>query len=183
MQVFTQSPRMWRPTAHPDARPLSRAPRELGLPVVCHAIYLINLAAPTTSCTRSRSPRSPHAGGRVRDRGRRRSSSTSARTSAPASRRGSSGSCRRCGAARACSGHDVAADGELRGRRRHDRPLDRRARDAPRRARPAPAPRRLPRLVPSLRVRRRRHRPAPRSTRSLARSTRRSGSTGCARCT
>jgi len=46
-QIFTQSPRMWRPTAHPEEN-LDRfcARRaELGIPVVCHALYLINLAA------------------------------------------------------------------------------------------------------------------------------------------
>jgi deoxyribonuclease-4 len=48
VQVFTQSPRAWRPTAHPDENldrfRVRRA--ELGVPVVCHALYLINLAAP-----------------------------------------------------------------------------------------------------------------------------------------
>src|SRR3954451_18751493 len=49
VQVFTQSPRMWRPTNHkPEsvARFLARR-EELGLAgVVCHALYLCNLAAP-----------------------------------------------------------------------------------------------------------------------------------------
>jgi deoxyribonuclease-4 len=48
VQVFTQSPRMWRPTSHkPEAveRFKSRR-REAGIgSVVCHAIYLCNLAA------------------------------------------------------------------------------------------------------------------------------------------
>ena len=44
------------------------------------------------------------------------------------------------------------------GRRRHDRPLDRRARDPRRCARPPPAARHLPRLVPPLRLGRRRRR-------------------------
>jgi deoxyribonuclease IV len=48
IQVFTQSPRMWRPTAHTDEA-LSgfreaRANAKLGA-VVCHAIYLVNLAS------------------------------------------------------------------------------------------------------------------------------------------
>lgn len=47
MQVFTQSPRMWRPTAHSDealARFRERR-REAGIgAVVCHAVYLVNLA-------------------------------------------------------------------------------------------------------------------------------------------
>ena len=49
VQVFTQSPRMWRPTAHkPDAIERFKARRaeaRIGA-VVCHALYLINLGAP-----------------------------------------------------------------------------------------------------------------------------------------
>jgi deoxyribonuclease-4 len=48
IQVFTQSPRMWRPTAHPEEALAGfregRAKAKLGA-VVCHAIYLVNLAA------------------------------------------------------------------------------------------------------------------------------------------
>jgi deoxyribonuclease-4 len=49
VQIFTQSPRMWRPTAHnPEAIEKFRERRaEAGIGgVVCHALYLINLAAP-----------------------------------------------------------------------------------------------------------------------------------------
>jgi deoxyribonuclease-4 len=49
VQLFTQSPRMWRPTNHSDeAIAAFRAKRtELGVGgVVCHALYLCNLAAP-----------------------------------------------------------------------------------------------------------------------------------------
>ncbi len=49
VQVFTQSPRMWRPTEHkPDAIERFRARRaEAGIGgVVCHALYLCNLATP-----------------------------------------------------------------------------------------------------------------------------------------
>jgi deoxyribonuclease IV len=49
VQVFTQSPRMWKPTAHkPEAIERFRSRRaEAGLAgVVCHALYLVNLAAP-----------------------------------------------------------------------------------------------------------------------------------------
>jgi deoxyribonuclease-4 len=49
IQVFTQSPRMWRPTAHkPEAIERFRAQRaEAGIgAVACHALYLCNLAAP-----------------------------------------------------------------------------------------------------------------------------------------
>jgi deoxyribonuclease-4 len=49
VQVFTQSPRMWKPTAHrPEAIERFRARRaEAGIgAVACHALYLCNLAAP-----------------------------------------------------------------------------------------------------------------------------------------
>src|SRR3954449_2629239 len=49
VQVFTQSPRMWRPTNHkPEAIARFRERRnEAGIGgVVCHALYLCNLAAP-----------------------------------------------------------------------------------------------------------------------------------------
>ncbi len=49
VQLFTQSPRTWRPTAHkPEAIERFRAKRrEHGIGgVVCHALYLCNLAAP-----------------------------------------------------------------------------------------------------------------------------------------
>lgn len=49
VQLFTQSPRMWRPTAHDPAN-LARfreRRREAGVGyVLCHALYLINLASP-----------------------------------------------------------------------------------------------------------------------------------------
>ena len=48
VQVFTQSPRMWRPTAHkPEAIERFKMRRaEAGIRgVVCHALYLVNLAA------------------------------------------------------------------------------------------------------------------------------------------
>jgi deoxyribonuclease-4 len=48
VQVFTQSPRMWRPTNHaPEELERFRTRRaEVGITyVVCHALYLVNLAA------------------------------------------------------------------------------------------------------------------------------------------
>ena len=49
VQVFTQSPRTWRPTNHPpenfDTFKQRRAESGIG-GVVCHALYLVNLAAP-----------------------------------------------------------------------------------------------------------------------------------------
>jgi len=49
VQVFTQSPRMWKPTAHkPESIERFKARRaEAGVEnVVCHALYLVNLASP-----------------------------------------------------------------------------------------------------------------------------------------
>src|SRR2546423_2777152 len=49
VQVFTQSPRMWRTTAHqPKTLDRFRAKRrDAGIGgVACHALYLVNLAAP-----------------------------------------------------------------------------------------------------------------------------------------
>jgi deoxyribonuclease-4 len=49
VQVFTQSPRMWKPTAHaPEQIERFRTRRkEVGVrSVVCHALYLVNLAGP-----------------------------------------------------------------------------------------------------------------------------------------
>jgi deoxyribonuclease-4 len=49
VQVFTQSPRMWRPTDHkPEAiERFKEKRRDAGIGgVVCHALYLVNLAAP-----------------------------------------------------------------------------------------------------------------------------------------
>ncbi|HEY7381015.1 MAG TPA: deoxyribonuclease IV [Gaiella sp.] len=49
VQVFTQSPRMWRPTSHTDEQVARFRERrnEAGIAyVVCHALYLVNLASP-----------------------------------------------------------------------------------------------------------------------------------------
>jgi deoxyribonuclease-4 len=49
LQLFTQSPRMWRPTNHaPEAiEAFKRGRTEHGIGgVVCHALYLVNLASP-----------------------------------------------------------------------------------------------------------------------------------------
>jgi len=48
VQVFTQSPRMWKPTAHADdelARFRARRREAKVGAVLCHALYLVNLAA------------------------------------------------------------------------------------------------------------------------------------------
>ena len=49
VQIFTQSPRAWRPTNHPpeNIERFKQARAEAGIgAVVCHAVYLINLATP-----------------------------------------------------------------------------------------------------------------------------------------
>src|SRR2546426_4366309 len=49
VQVFTQSPRTWRPTNHDPANfeRFKQRRSEAGIGgVVCHALYLINLASP-----------------------------------------------------------------------------------------------------------------------------------------
>jgi deoxyribonuclease-4 len=49
VQLFTQSPRMWRPTSHDPANIARFKERraEVGIGgVLCHAIYLVNLASP-----------------------------------------------------------------------------------------------------------------------------------------
>ena len=49
VQVFTQSPRMWKPTAHAEEQLARFRERrnEVGIAyVVCHALYLVNLASP-----------------------------------------------------------------------------------------------------------------------------------------
>jgi deoxyribonuclease-4 len=49
LQIFTQSPRAWRPTNHDPANVerFKERRREVGVQgVVCHALYLINLATP-----------------------------------------------------------------------------------------------------------------------------------------
>jgi deoxyribonuclease-4 len=55
LQIFTQSPRMWRPTVHPDdlLDAYATRAREAGIDyTLCHAIYFINLANPDQEITR-----------------------------------------------------------------------------------------------------------------------------------
>ena len=98
VQVFTQSPRMWRPTNHtPEAVARFRERREeAGIAsVVCHALYLVNLASPDPVIhEKSVTAMRPHSRRRTRS-GQRASSSTSGRTSAQASTWVSSRSCLR----------------------------------------------------------------------------------------
>ena len=49
VQIFTQSPRMWRPTAHTaeETERFRERRAKVGIEaVVCHALYLVNLASP-----------------------------------------------------------------------------------------------------------------------------------------
>lgn len=49
VQIFTQSPRMWRPTNHPpeNLERFKERREEVGIGgVLCHALYLVNLASP-----------------------------------------------------------------------------------------------------------------------------------------
>jgi deoxyribonuclease-4 len=49
VQIFTQSPRMWRPTNHPpeNVERFKERRAEAGIGgVICHALYLVNLASP-----------------------------------------------------------------------------------------------------------------------------------------
>ena len=93
VQVFTQSPRMWRPTNHtPEAVARFRERREeAGIgSVVCHALYLVNLASPDP-VIHEKSVAAMRATLETADgSGPRASSSTSARISAQASRPASS---------------------------------------------------------------------------------------------
>ena len=163
VQVFTQSPRMWRPTDHtPEAVARFRERRaEAGIrSVVCHALYLVNLASPdpviyekSVTAMRATLEAADAIGAEGVDLPRRLASRRRLRGGARAGRAGAAR------AARADDRRSLAADGELGRHRRHDRPLDGRARRDLRRARPPPAARGLPRLVPLVRLWGRRHRP------------------------
>ena len=129
VQVFTQSPRTWRPTNHArrtSSGSRSGARRRGSAACSCHALYLVNLASPKDDFyEKSVAALCEHGRRRVRDRGgrgrlpRRLASRRGHRRRARARRAGDEEG------ARPLLGHDVAADGELRRRGRHDRPLDR----------------------------------------------------------
>ena len=163
VQVFTQSPRTWRPTNHdPATFERFRERRvEAGIDgVLCHALYLCNLAAPDDDDLREVGRGdAQHDGGRVRDRRRRRLPRR-----LPPRRRlrraGSSGCCRRWSRCSSSATDETwllmensAGAGGTIGRSIEElaaifERLDRHA-----------AARRLPRLVPPVRLRDRRHRP------------------------
>ena len=187
VQVFTQSPRMWKHTVHSpesiERFKARRAEAKIG-GVVCHALYLCNLGATdrdvyeksvTAMSATVDTAVAIEADGVIFHVGSHLGGGLDAamKQIVRAMKK----------ILEALQGRHVAADGELRRHGRHDRALDPRARAARRRARRARAARHLPRLVPPLRLRLRRDRPAPRSTPSSTRSTRRSASTACARCT
>ena len=82
IQIFNQSPRMWRPTnygeddfaAFKEAMDASKVER-----VIIHAVYLINTATPDKELARNRRPRSPTRCGSATGSVPRASSSTPAR--------------------------------------------------------------------------------------------------------
>ena len=189
VQVFTQSPRMWRPTAHkPEAIERFRARRaEAGIGgVVCHALYLCNLAAPddvihekSVAALRATVDTAGaieadavifHVGSHLGAGLRRRRSS---RGRARARRRSST-------AARATRGSRWRTRPGTGGT--IGRSIDELA-TLRRRARPPPAARDLPRLVPPLRLGLRRHRPGGGRRARRRGRRRRSASTASARST
>ena len=94
VQVFTQSPRAWRTTNHDPANlELFKQRRaEVGIDgVLCHALYLVNLASPDDALY-EKSVATLVNTVQVAARSTRTWSSTSARTSGPASKPGSRGS-------------------------------------------------------------------------------------------
>ena len=132
VQVFTQSPRTWRPTNHDPAtfERFRERRAEAGIGgVLCHALYLCNLAAPDDDVYE-------------------KSVAAMRNTMEVACAIGADGVVFHVGShlgsgfeaglervlpameqvLELSSDDDVAADGELRRRRRHDRPLDRGAR-------------------------------------------------------
>ena len=143
VQLFTQSPRMWRPTNHDPANfeTFKERRAELGIAaggVLAHALYLVNLAAPDDEIhKKSRAALrntmevacAIDADGVVFHVGSHLGAGHGGRHEAV--RAGAQGG------ARALHRHDVAADGGLRRRGRDDRTLDRRARAALRRVRRA----------------------------------------------
>ena len=117
LQVFTQSPRTWRPTNHDPASfdrfrerreevGLARRPLPRALPC--------NLAATATTSTRSRSPRSATRWRSPTASAPTASSSTSAHISAPGFEQDRARVAGDGAGARAHERHDVAPDGELR---------------------------------------------------------------------
>ena len=107
VQVFTQSPRTWRPTNHDPATfdRFKERREEAGIDgVLCHALYLVNLASPKDDIYEKSVAalcNTVDVGARSRPTG---SSSTSARISAQAWTRASTGSARRWKALDRCSG-------------------------------------------------------------------------------
>ena len=98
VQVFTQSPRAWRPTNHPpeNFETFKERRAEVGIGgVLCHALYLVNLASPKDDFYEksvTALANTVDVGCAIEADG---SCSTSARTSGPAWRRESTGSSRR----------------------------------------------------------------------------------------
>ena len=187
VQLFTQSPRTWKPPApNPEAYEAFRERRrETGIgAVLCHALYLCNLAAPddtvyeksvTTLSATVDIACAIEAEGVVFHVGSHLGAGLEAGIERVEAAMRSI--LDRCSDTTWLLMENSAGAGGTIGRS-----IDELAHPL-RPARRPPAPRHLPRLVPPVRVRLRRDRPAPRSTRSSTSSTRRSASTACGPCT
>ena len=186
-QVFTQSPRMWRPTNHkPEAIARFKERRaEAGIGgIVVHALYLCNLATTNdeiydksvkTLRTTIDAASAIEADAVIFHVGSHLGAGFEAgldRTCAALEQ-----ILERCdGDTWLCIENSAGAGGTI------GRSLEELERDLRRRRRPSAA-RRVPRLVPPLRVGLRRHRLRRGRRSSSSSSTARSASTGCARCT
>ena len=187
VQVFTQSPRMWRPTAHTaeEVERFRARRREARVRhVACHALYLVNLASRDPEVrVKSFDALARDDGDGTGDRCRHGRLPRRLAPRLRLRRRGARGGSRASRAPLAHDGGPLAVPRERRWRRRDDRPLGRRARRDLRRARRARAAGHLPRLVSLVGVRCRRDEPGRRWTRRSTISTHGSGSIASACCT
>ena len=163
LQIFTQSPRTWRPTNHDPANfeRFKERRAEAGIQgVVCHALYLVNLATPdeeiyeksvTTLMNTVDVACAIEADGVVFHVGSHLGAGFEAGLEhvVPALER----------ALERCSETTWLLIENSAGRRRDDRPLGGRARGPRGAPRPAPAARHLPRLLPPVGLGRRRDGP------------------------
>jgi deoxyribonuclease-4 len=158
VQVFTQSPRAWRPTNHDPAtfERFKERRAEAGIGgVLCHALYLVNLASPddeiygksvASILNTTEVACAIEADGVVFHVGSHLGAGLEA------------GLERAVPALERALGDDLAPDRELGGRRRDDRAVGGRACDPRRPPRPSSPPGGLPGLLPPLGVWRRRDR-------------------------
>ena len=183
IQIFNQSPRMWRPTQYGPEDFAAFNEAMDGSPVeavVIHAVYLINCATKDKELRKKSLASLTHAlrigdaigaAGVVLHPGAQKGEplGPSMKRAGKSDRRGARGQRQLPAAARA----DRRPQRPARPRLRPDRRADRAGRQRQ-------APRPLPRLLPPLRPGLRRHRPRAPGRRSSTKPTRRSASTGCA---